>query len=120
MHMTFPTERAPAGGVEACAWELRNSGCSMHTALVDVRTSTGRRDHAIISLPLISDDIVLVTSRTVLGPDLRVLRLILLESQYPGVSPRGSPGKGPMAKAGAGREACLGRVMTVLSVYGSV
>ncbi len=48
---------APAGGVEACAWELRN--CSMHTALVDVRTSTGRRDHAIISLPLISDDIVL-------------------------------------------------------------
>ena len=35
----------------------------------------------------------------VLGPDLRVL--ILLE--YPGVSPRGSPGKGPMVKVGAGR-----------------
>ena len=50
----------------------------------------------------------------VLGPDLRVL--ILLE--YPGVSPRRFPDEGPMVKVGAGREACLGRVITAIAATG--
>ena len=49
----------------------------------------------------------------VLGPDLRVL--ILLE--YPGVSPRGSPGKAMVKEVGAGRRpASRGRVQVIAGI----